>query len=649
MPRVVRLCFHALSAIALFLAAIGLTATLQAQEPKPSGGVPERLNVLIVTVDDMSADSLGVFGCPLPETSPSIDAFAKTALRFNHAHVHVGNCMPGRNLMWSGLFSNVNGVEGFQQNRNPDYPVLCDLAKSAGYFTAIRGKVSHSTPYTPYAWDADVTQNPDGGQYHIKDPASYGASTRNAIAMAEEAGKPFCLMVNISDPHKPFYNTTKRGEQASDPYVPTRVFSADEVPVPGFLPSDDVIKDELASYYSSVRRADDAFRSVMQALEQSGKFDRTFIMFLSDHGMPLPFAKTQLYHHSTRTPLMVRWPGVTKAGTADDVHMVSAIDFLPTLLDVMQTSHPTPQRLHGRSFAPLLKGETQDGRDHVVLQYNENSGRNRHPMRGIQTKKYLYLYNPWSDGERKFATATTGTATYRQMVKRAAKEPEIAARLELFDHRVLQELYDVASDPDCLQNLIDAPSHQSELILLRKTLLAELKRIDDPVAPVLSDIDNDSLRNEFMAAEDAKKQTAVKRSKTPGKKSVPASSNARAGTKKLRDAIAITAVTDGEPFAPGDVLEIRFAINLPEALGEQKMHVTLKQCEPNAKTGGIRLERQVVAVSGKAEKLVRFTVSKDSLKKDPILSGLSVAAFIGEDFTSNLQHIVSPTWALQRD
>lgn len=99
-----------------------------------------RPNLLIVTVDDMSADSLGVFGCPLAETSPKIDAFARSALRFQHAHVQVGNCMPGRNIMWSGMFSQANGVEGFVQNRNARYPVLCDWAQQAGCFAEIREK-----------------------------------------------------------------------------------------------------------------------------------------------------------------------------------------------------------------------------------------------------------------------------------------------------------------------------------------------------------------------------------------------------------------------------------------------------------------------------------------------------------------------------
>lgn len=128
-----------------------------------------------------------------------------------------------------------------------------------------------------------------------------------------------------------------------------------------------------------MRRADDCFREITTALEASGQAQNKFVMFLSDHGMPLPFAKTQLYHHSTRTPLMVRWPGVSQAGAVDDQHLVSAVDVLPTLLEVMGHRHPKPGLLQGRSFAPLIRGQSQEQRDFVVLQYNENSGGSRQP------------------------------------------------------------------------------------------------------------------------------------------------------------------------------------------------------------------------------------------------------------------------------
>src|SRR5688572_18637927 len=210
--------------------------------------------------------------------------------------------------------------------------------RAAGYLTGIRGKVQHSTPYHPYpAWDVVLDDLPDGtggGKAHPKDAASYAASTRHGIAAAKRAGKPFFLNVNVADPHKPFHAEGKGGATVPDPHVPSRVFAPDEVPVPGFLTDDPVVRKELAHYYSSVRRADDCVGAVLAALKESGEEDHTVVMFLSDHGMPLPFAKTQLYHHSTRTPWVVRWPGVTKAGAADDRHMISAVDFLPTVLDI---------------------------------------------------------------------------------------------------------------------------------------------------------------------------------------------------------------------------------------------------------------------------------------------------------------------------
>ncbi|MEM9586300.1 MAG: sulfatase [Planctomycetota bacterium] len=590
----------------------------------------DRPNVLIITVDDMSADSIGAFGSRLPGTTPTIDEFAKSAMRFNHAHVQVGNCMPGRNIMWSGLFSHVNGVEGFQRNLQPNYPVLCDLAKSAGYFTAIRGKSTHSTPYFPYGWDADVTEKPDGSKYHLKDPESYGESTRRAIEMAGKANKPFCLMVNISDPHKPFYSQTKGN--TTDPFVPSRVFTAQEVPVPGFLPSDDIIKQELALYYSSVRRADDCFRSVMHQLDASGKADETFVMFLSDHGMPLPFAKTQLYHHSTHTPLMIRWPGVTKDGSQDDQHMVSAIDFLPTLVDVMQLKHPTPERLHGRSFASLLEGQAQDHRDYVILQYNENSGRWRHPMRGIQTTEYLYLYNPWSDGNRKFATATTGTATYRRMVARAKNEPEIADRLELFDHRVLEELYDVANDPDCLHNLIDDPQHEDALKAIRSQLVAELQRTEDPVAPVLAAHPDADVRNAYMAIEDAKRKPKPKK---PQQKSTAAVR--KTGLIKF-DSMTAT-------IQWGELCEVRLVHKLPKDLGSQSLHVTLKQCTVDSVKNAKRLDRQVVQIQGEGERLIRFRLPEPAPGGSK--QAICISAFVGPDYSTNFQHITTKPQAVK--
>ena len=156
----------------------------------------ERPNILFVTVDDMNCDSVGVFGSKLEGTTPNMDAFAKQGLRFKYAHVQVGNCMPGRNVMFSGLFSHNNRMEGFYEISDPDYPHISDLMKEGGYLSIIFGKVAHSSPNTPWNWSLNLDVI-DGEKLHIKDPNSYYRVTRRGIAESKKAGKRFFLNVNI--------------------------------------------------------------------------------------------------------------------------------------------------------------------------------------------------------------------------------------------------------------------------------------------------------------------------------------------------------------------------------------------------------------------------------------------------------------------
>lgn len=502
--------------LAIALTSFAFPALLSAATP----------NLLLITVDDMNCDSIGAFGCPLPDISPNVDKLAASGLRFEKAHVQVGNCYPSRNVMWSGRFSHNTGVEGFYQVKPTDYPHLVDVMQKAGYWVGIRGKVSHSTPYLPYHWDDDLTVDEDGNKEHIKDVESYGRSTSRGIEKAKTAGKPFCLNINISDPHKPFWHP-------KDPHSASREYTAEEVPVPGFLPDDPAIREELALYYTSVRRADDAVGSILDALEKSGEAENTFVMFLSDHGMPLPFAKTQLYHHSTRTPLIVKWPGVTRPGTVDSEHLVSAVDFLPTLCDVVETEFP--KNMDGKSFAKLIKGETENGWESVFKIYNENSGGNRHPIRGVETAGFLYLFNPWSDGENKFKTATQGTVSYRRLQQLAQTDKAIAARLELFDHRVVEEFYDVKNDPDCLVNLIQSEKHADELARHRALLEKWMKDSGDHALPAFEGREDPAVLTQYIdkvSAEANARRAAKRKGKNKGKAPAGKKGKGKNGAKK---------------------------------------------------------------------------------------------------------------------
>jgi N-sulfoglucosamine sulfohydrolase len=598
--------------IVLMLSALG-TPSFAAAPP----------NILIITVDDMSADSVGSYDCPVRDTTPNIDALAASGLRFSHAHVQVGNCMPSRNVMWSGRYPHNNGVEGFYQVKNATHPHLVDLMQQAGYFTAIRHKVSHSTPFHPYHWDLVLDVLPDGTKAHVKDAASYGVSTTRGIQAAKDAGKPFCLLINIADPHKPFYAQGRSGETIPDPHKPSKVFTPEEMVVPGFLFKDPVVYKELSHYYSSVRRADDGVGHVLEALNASGKADDTLVMFLSDHGMALPFAKTQVYHHSTHTPLIVRWPGVTSAGTKDEKHMVSAVDFIPTLLDVIAADHPPG--IDGRSFAALFKGETQTGRDFIIKEYNENAGGSRDPMRAVQTKELLYIFNPWSNGERVMATATSGTPTYRRMAELAKSDAAIAARHDLYQHRVPEELYDVRKDPNCLVNLIESPKHQKPLNEIRKQLESWMVNTNDHMLSTYRKRNDPDAREAYVLAKEDEAATRRAQNRKAKKQNPKSKRNARA---KRSDLFSLQIPRD---LAAGQKIVLHVDHKLPEELGEQLLHVTIKQgTQPE------RIERQVLTVSGEGTTEVTFEVPADV--KDNMLS---FAAFVGKDFQNKLHYFTT--------
>lgn len=573
-------------------------------------------NLLIITTDDMNCDSVGVYGCKLKDSTPNMDRLAERSLRFNHAHVVVGNCMPSRNVMWSGRYPHNNRIEGFRAmgKQEKDYPVLGDLMKAAGYFTGIRHKVSHSTPYSPFPWDIVLG---DEKKDDVKNAASWGQAAIKGIEAAKAAGKPFCLMLNIADPHKPFYAEGNRGDTVPDDNVPSRVFTAEEVPVPGFLHDDPVIRKELAHYYSSVRRADDSVDAILEALKASGQEENTIILFLSDHGMPLPFAKTQLYHHSTRTPLMVRWPGVTKDGAVDDEHVISTVDLLPTILDMLDVSKPSG--FDGTSFAGVLKGKKEPERTMAFKEYNENSGGQRTPMRSVQTKDYVYIFNLWSNGTRVMSGATAGTSTCRQMRVLAKTDPQIAARIDLFDHRVPEEAYEVSYDPDALTNLIDKPEHTAQVAALEKALEAWMVRTKDPLLEVFRRRDDPAFREEFMKGQEAaqKSRKDRKASNTEMKKA--------GGVKKGAELIALEIPAS---VSPGGKAIVKLTHAFPAELGEKPVQVTLKGA------GNERIERKEVKASGSGVIEVTFDLPAD------IPGGkVNFAGLVGTGMQDALQHI----------
>ena len=137
-------------------------------------------------------------------------------------------------------------------------------------------------------------------------------------------------------------------------------------------------------------------------------------------------------------------------------------------------------------------------------------------MRAIQSKKYLYIFNPWSNGERVFATATTGTVTYRRMAALAKSDPRLAKRLALYKYRVPEELYDVSADPDCLKNLIDSSGHQASLGRLRSQLERWMVKTNDPLLETFRRRDDAEFRESVVQTQE--REAMARRAKRRKKK-----------------------------------------------------------------------------------------------------------------------------------
>ncbi len=457
----------------------------------------QRPNILLITADDMNWDAVGAYGCPVKETTPNIDRIAAEGIRFGHAHVAIAVCQPSRSALMTGRYPHCNSGEGFYHLKTPGIPILPAVLQQHGYLAGILGKVEHSTPYAEYKWDMMRDQEELG---QGRNPAIYSKYASTFLEQAKTEDKPFFLMLNSHDPHRPFYGNDKPEwyKETDQPAAvpPSKTFSPDEVTTPGFLADLPEVRLEIAEYYNSVRRCDDTIGAVLEVLRESGCEDNTMVVYLSDNGMAFPFSKTNCYLHSTKTPWIVRWPGVIEPGSADTTHFISGVDLMPTVLDAAGID--PVENMDGRSFLPLLRGEDQDKRDYVFTQFHQTAGRRNYPMRCVQNRRFGYIFNPWSNGKRVFKNETQTGRTMKAMREASGQDPTIAGRVDLFLHRVTEEFYDFENDPDALNNLINHPDYCAEIQKLCDELVRWMERTNDPALVAFRDRRSASALEQFM-------------------------------------------------------------------------------------------------------------------------------------------------------
>jgi N-sulfoglucosamine sulfohydrolase len=426
----------------------------------------KRWNLLIITADDMNADSSGWIGCTLGAT-PSLDTFSKTAHRFVNSHVTVPICQPGRSALMTGRVPHRNGALGFNPIRR-DVTTLVELLREQGYYTGVIAKAVHMAPPEKFPWHRI------GEQSLGKQPTKFADSFRQMLSEATEKDLPFFINANICDPHRPFISGGGMKTKTNEMLDGVRIYQPNEVKVPAFLEDLPSVREEVAQYYSNVSRFDVTFGLLMTELQSANRLDDTVVVFLSDHGMSFPFSKATVYQNGTWSPVLIRVPGM-EAKTHDA--FVSSVDIMPSLLELLKINPPAG--MDGRSWVDLLHGKTQPNRDFVVTHVNTVSSGKSFAQRCIRTKTHALMYHAWVGGQDKFRVEAMSGLSFAAM--NDSTDPKIQARVRQLVEGESLMFFDLTKDPTERQNMVRDPAYANDIKMLSEKLLDHMQKTEDPL------------------------------------------------------------------------------------------------------------------------------------------------------------------------
>ncbi|MDA1051890.1 MAG: sulfatase-like hydrolase/transferase [Planctomycetota bacterium] len=483
---------------------------------------PNRPNILFIYTDDHSHRTVSCY----PEAydwvnTPNIDDLAKRGVRFTHAYIGTW-CMPSRAALLTGHHS--YGVESMRmvgEYPGSEYdPAKCpfwpSVFRNNGYCTAQIGKW-HTGTDTGFGrdWDYQVVWN---RPRHVKNSGAYyydqlietnggeakltaGYSTDNYTKWADDfirgehrdADKPWYLWVCYGAVHGPFTPADRHMNAYPDIRVPT---PADIFPPrPGkpqweqkiefWVKGDNgepvmkggafggktvegakgihgnTLTDWVRQYHQGVLAIDEGVGKLMATLKDTGQLDNTLVVFTSDQGFGWGqhgfCTKLAPYDATIRSPMIVSMPSKLPQDAVCE-SPVGGVDMVPTFFNFAGIE--LPWTMHGHDLTPLLKNPKLVRKEPVLTTL---TGR----MYGSDTDvvptdpEILELSGvPW------WVSLMSGRLKYI----RALKEGQI------------EELYDLANDPEELTNLAINSDFAGKLSEMRAATIAELKRTDAGMA-----------------------------------------------------------------------------------------------------------------------------------------------------------------------
>ena len=419
-------------------------------------------NVLLISVDTLRADHVGVYGAAF--RTPHIDALGKRGVIFEKTVSHVPITLPSHTSLLTGSYPIWNGVRDNGAFRlAKEHETLSEMAEKAGYRTA--AFVGSFALDSRFGLDQGFELYDDfyGDSSELDE---FGISERPAGAVLEPAlewlrkpsRQPFFAFVHLYDPHAP--------------YAPPAPFSSE-------------YRDDL--YSGEIAYVDAALGKFWDALAREGLLDNTLVVFTADHGEALGehgeathgmFA----YESTLRVPLILVWDGVLPPRRV--ATRVRLIDVAPSVTELMGL--PPLATHQGESLVPLITGAESADRESYFEAMAFNLNRNWAPLRGLYRGSHKFidlpipeLYDLTKDpGETKNIIGSRA-ATAREMrdalekliaessteasrsIQRTAVDPETMKRLETLGYLVAADLperpeeYTEADDPKRLVRLSD--------------------------------------------------------------------------------------------------------------------------------------------------------------------------------------------------
>lgn len=413
-----------------------LVAVLLVGTTASAADAPRRPNVLFLFADDLRADAVAALGNPVVKT-PNLDSLVESGFVMRNAYCLGSNvgavCTPSRNMLLSG-----RAYFRWEGRLAPPEPANWpDSMKAAGYETYHHGKKGNTATAIQARFDHNKYLENDDAERRSGEPGKEIVDEAIRFLSDLDGEKPFFMYLAFANPHDP--------RVAAQKYLD--LYDRDSIPLPkNYLPvhpfdngwmtgrdealapwprTEEAIRKHLDEYYATISGLDFHIGRLLKTLEERGLRDDTLILFSSDHGLALGshglMGKQNLYEDGMRVPLMFNGPGIRKGRSEALVYL---LDLYPTVCDLVGTE--IPAGLDGRSFAGVLRGAKETGREEIFLAYED-------VQRALRDERWKLIRYPQINRTQLFDLAGDPDE-----VRDLAAEPVQAARIERMTARLAE-------------------------------------------------------------------------------------------------------------------------------------------------------------------------------------------------------------------